>query len=75
MGLLFNFFQNRLLIFPEGTRNEGDGFLPFKKGAFHAAISAQAPIQPVVIGKYKFLDHKKHRFDGGKQVIIITTKQ
>ncbi|CAH1406313.1 unnamed protein product [Nezara viridula] len=65
--------KNRLIVFPEGTRNQGftDGFLPFKKGAFYAAISAQAPIQPIVIQKYKFLDHQKHRFDEGETVISI----
>ena len=38
-------------IFPEGTRNrQGDGILPFKRGAFHMAIQAGVPIVPVVSG-------------------------
>ncbi len=35
-------------MFPEGTRSRGRGLLPFKKGAFHMAISTGIPIVPVV---------------------------
>lgn len=35
-------------MFPEGTRSRGRGLLPFKAGAFHAAIKAGLPIVPVV---------------------------
>lgn len=58
-------------MFPEGTRHGGPELLNFKKGAFHVAISAQCPVQPVVVSKYLFLDHEKRIFDHGKSLIIV----
>lgn len=39
-------------ILPEGTRSNGRGLLPFKKGGFITAINAQIPIVPVVYSSY-----------------------
>ncbi|MBA0168616.1 MULTISPECIES: 1-acylglycerol-3-phosphate O-acyltransferase [Pectobacterium] len=36
-------------MFPEGTRSRGRGLLPFKTGAFHAAIGAGVPIVPICV--------------------------
>ncbi|XP_026323352.1 1-acyl-sn-glycerol-3-phosphate acyltransferase alpha-like [Hyposmocoma kahamanoa] len=63
--------KRKLLLFPEGTRHSGDKLLPFRKGAFHVASSANAPIQPVVVSKYHFLDSKRRRFGSGEVIITI----
>lgn len=38
-----------VLMFPEGTRSRGRGLLPFKSGAFRAAIAAGVPIVPICV--------------------------
>ncbi|MEM8498463.1 MAG: lysophospholipid acyltransferase family protein [Pseudomonadota bacterium] len=38
-----------IIFFPEGTRGEGGGLLPFKSGAFVMAKQMQLPILPVVL--------------------------
>ena len=37
------------MIFPEGTFVRGPGLLPFRLGAFRAAVDAGRPIVPVAI--------------------------
>ncbi len=54
-------------MFPEGTRSRGRGLLPFKTGAFHAAIAAGVPIVPVVCST----THNKidlNRWNNGKVI-------
>lgn len=54
-------------MFPEGTRSRGRGLLPFKTGAFHAAIAAGVPIVPVVCSS----THNQvdlNRWDNGKVI-------
>lgn len=41
--------QCSLIVFPEGTRGSPERLLPFKKGAFVAAIELGIPIVPVTI--------------------------
>lgn len=36
-------------IFPEGTRNRGEGLLPFKEGAFMLAYRAKAQVVPLAL--------------------------
>ena len=53
-------------IAPEGTRNTGDGLLPFKKGAFHMAIAAQVPLVPIVCASLRpIIDWKQQIFGPG----------
>jgi 1-acyl-sn-glycerol-3-phosphate acyltransferase len=40
--------RQSIIIFPEGTRSPDGRLLPFKKGAFVAAIELQIPLVPVV---------------------------
>ncbi|MEM6052325.1 1-acylglycerol-3-phosphate O-acyltransferase [Erwinia sp. P7711] len=56
------------LMFPEGTRSRGRGLLPFKTGAFHAAMAAGVPIIPIVVSN----THDKiklNRFNNGHVII------
>ncbi len=38
-----------LAVFPEGTTSDGSSVLPFHSGLIQAAISADAPVQPVAV--------------------------
>jgi 1-acyl-sn-glycerol-3-phosphate acyltransferase len=38
-----------IVMFPEGTRSREGRLLPFKKGAFHLALSDEVPVVPVAI--------------------------
>lgn len=52
----------KIMFYPEGRRNQSEGFLPFKKGAFLSAIKAQVPILPAVFAPLSFIDHEKGIF-------------
>ncbi|XP_016424484.1 1-acyl-sn-glycerol-3-phosphate acyltransferase alpha-like [Sinocyclocheilus rhinocerous] len=65
----------RLWVFPEGTRNQNGGLLPFKKGAFHLAIQAQVPIIPIVFSSYSnFYLRKEKEFKSGTITLKILPK-
>ncbi|KFQ90418.1 1-acyl-sn-glycerol-3-phosphate acyltransferase alpha, partial [Phoenicopterus ruber ruber] len=65
----------RVLIFPEGTRNQDKTMLPFKRGAFHLAVQAQVPIFPMVISPYwDFFSSKDKKFTSGTCTIRILPK-
>ncbi len=55
-------------LFPEGTRSNGRGILPFKTGAFRTAMQASVTVVPVCVSNM----HKKvnlNRWDNGKIII------
>lgn len=54
-------------LFPEGTRSRGRGILPFKMGAFHAAINAGVFIVPIVCSS----TNKLSAFRGNNGHIIV----
>jgi 1-acyl-sn-glycerol-3-phosphate acyltransferase len=45
--------KRSIFIMPEGTRSQGKGLLPFKKGAFLTAIKAGVPIVPLCVSSTK----------------------
>jgi len=66
--------KTNVIIFPEGTRHHSTKereMLPFKKGAFAAAIGSQMPVLPVVISHYKILDTVRGRLDRGKVEVTV----
>ncbi len=55
-------------MFPEGTRSRGRGWLPFKRGAFHAAVQAGVPVVPVVCSStHEQID--LNRWNNGKVIV------
>lgn len=53
-------------VFPEGTRGEGDRFLPFKSGLKPVLEAAKQPIQPVVlIGTRDIFNPKEFKIKSG----------
>lgn len=54
-------------MFPEGTRSRGHGLLPFKTGAFRAAIAAGVPVVPICVSNTNNI--KLNRFNNGHMIV------
>jgi 1-acyl-sn-glycerol-3-phosphate acyltransferase len=57
-------------LFPEGTRSNGKGLLPFKTGAFRTALQANVPIIPVCVSN-NHNNIKLGRWNNGKLIIEL----
>jgi len=57
-------------LFPEGTRSNGKGLLPFKTGAFRTAKQANVPIIPVCVSN-NHNNIKLGRWNNGKLIIEL----
>jgi 1-acyl-sn-glycerol-3-phosphate acyltransferase len=57
-----------IFMFPEGSRSRGRGWLPFKRGAFHAAVQAGVPIIPIVCSN-THEQVKVNRWSNGKVIV------
>ncbi|MCX8957898.1 1-acylglycerol-3-phosphate O-acyltransferase [Erwinia psidii] len=67
---LVNQFKKKKIsfwMFPEGTRSRGRGLLPFKTGAFYAAMAAGVPVIPIVISD----THNKIKLNRLKNGLVI----
>lgn len=56
--------DQRLLVFPEGTRSADGQLKAFKPGAFHAAVRAERPVVPIAIeGTFSLLSRHEADMD------------
>lgn len=56
-------------MFPEGTRSRGRGMLPFKTGAFHAAMEAGVQVVPVVCSSTN--GFSLNRWNNGRVIVEV----
>lgn len=60
-----------MILFPEGHRNQGEEFLPFKEGGYKIAEKSKCPIVPVAIsGSDLLLESAPDKKIRGSKVII-----
>ncbi|XP_020641310.3 1-acyl-sn-glycerol-3-phosphate acyltransferase alpha [Pogona vitticeps] len=65
----------KIWVYPEGTRNQENTMLPFRRGAFHLALKAQVPIIPIVTcSLMATYNYKEKMFSPGHWTIQILPK-
>jgi 1-acyl-sn-glycerol-3-phosphate acyltransferase len=62
--------QLSVWMFPEGTRSNGRGLLPFKMGAFRTALQANVPVVPICASSMHG-SIKLNRWDNGKMIFEL----
>jgi len=62
--------QLSVWMFPEGTRSNGRGLLPFKMGAFRTALQANVPIVPICASSMHD-SIKLNRWNNGKMIFEL----
>ena len=61
-----------MFIMPEGTRNRGEGVLPFKPGSLKIAERSGCPVVPIaMIGTAEMLEQHFPKIRGSKVTVII----
>ena len=61
-----------VVVYPEGTRSKTGEILPFKKGGFHLAVQAKAPVIPMHIsGTHKRFPPRAIKFIKQKEPIVV----
>ena len=65
-----------VLVFPEGTRSSDGALKPFKKGAFHLAAAAGAPVVPMHIsGTHSHLPPSAWGFQKSDEAVVVRLGQ
>ena len=59
IGQMLKRHQRTVWVMPEGTRNQGQGLLPFKKGPFKMAVEHHIDVVPVAISPYAQLNFNR----------------
>lgn len=63
---------NALLVFPEGTRGDGETMLPVARGAAMLAKKAGVPIVPVgIVGTHRLMPRSDGKFKKGKAKVVV----
>ena len=61
-----------VVVYPEGTRSKTGEILPFKKGGFHLAVQAKAPVIPMhIYGTHKRFPPRAIMFIKQKEPIVV----